>query len=52
MDEPPCCPACGDDTAVPIGTLGNLTWFRCRACGMDFSQDDETNPAEPDTHPT
>jgi hypothetical protein len=23
---------------VALGQLGNLRWFRCRDCGMDFSK--------------
>lgn len=23
---------------VPLGQLGDLVWFRCRQCGMDFSK--------------
>jgi hypothetical protein len=36
-DEPwiPCCPACGGDGIV-LGDLGEVRWFRCRACGVDF----------------
>jgi DNA-directed RNA polymerase subunit RPC12/RpoP len=38
------CPACGipqrrDEAA--LGALGNLTWFRCRYCGMTFNEDGE-----------
>jgi transposase-like protein len=32
------CPACDSDEAVELGVLGILKWFRCRACGMDFSR--------------
>ena len=41
------CPVCGGD-GVKLGTLGNLTHFRCRNCGITFSSpvelkwDDET----------
>lgn len=31
------CPVCGG-AAFALGKLGKLTWFRCRDCGMDFSQ--------------
>ena len=30
------CLACGGELQ-PIGTLGSLAWFRCRACGIDVS---------------
>lgn len=36
-DEPVgACPLDGGD-AVPLGTLGSRTHFRCRSCGIDFS---------------
>jgi hypothetical protein len=31
------CPAC-DGEGAPLGALGSLTYYRCRACGMDFSR--------------
>lgn len=31
------CPVCGGP-GVPLGGLGNLMWYRCRNCGMDFNQ--------------
>lgn len=46
VEAPPFCPCCQDDNVSPIGTLGNLTWFRCRACGIDFSQKNEPKSAE------
>lgn len=27
------CEACGGE-GVPLGTLADLEWFRCRACGL------------------
>lgn len=38
------CPACDNPVATLLGTLGNRTWFRCPACGADFSQ--PYNPEE------
>jgi len=32
------CPECVQGELVCLGTLGNLTHFRCRACGMDSSR--------------
>lgn len=32
----PTCPVC-EAEAFHLGTLGSLFWFRCRACGIDFS---------------
>lgn len=31
------CPAC-TGLGVPLGNLGRLRWYRCRACGIDFSR--------------
>lgn len=31
------CQLCGGLLAL-LGTLGNLRWFRCTGCGMDFSK--------------
>jgi len=33
------CPACGGD-GVLLGALGNRKHYRCRQCGMDFSQEE------------
>jgi hypothetical protein len=53
------CPKC-DDYGSPLGVLGSLAHFRCRACGWDWSvdasevesddveQDDEPEVDEPD----
>jgi len=30
------CPMCGEDNA-PIGSLGGVLHFRCRACGWMYS---------------
>jgi transposase-like protein len=30
------CPVC-DGEGIELGTLGNLTHYRCRDCGMTFS---------------
>lgn len=31
------CPCCHGEGGL-LGVLGCLRWFRCRACGIDFSQ--------------
>lgn len=36
-DESASCGMCGGQ-ATPLGTLGTLSHYRCRNCGMDFSQ--------------
>ena len=33
------CPEC-NGPGVFMGSLGRLDWFRCRNCGMEFSQED------------
>lgn len=30
------CPKCGSEGTL-LGWLGNLAWFRCRACGWEFN---------------
>jgi ribosomal protein L37AE/L43A len=35
-EDPPHCPFCGG-VGVFMGELGSLEWWRCRACGMEFS---------------
>ena len=35
------CPMCNSINPVPLGTLGNLAYFRCRACGWEFSVVDD-----------
>lgn len=37
-DEYPYCPSCGG-VGFWLGQLGILTWFRCRDCGGEFSQE-------------
>lgn len=32
----PDCPICGNISGF-MGWLGNLNWFRCMFCGMEFS---------------
>lgn len=35
----PACPACPDGGyAIALGSLGRRTHYRCRCCGIDFSQ--------------
>ena len=36
------CPVCGDWGSL-MGHLGNLTWFRCVSCGIDFNLTSEDN---------
>lgn len=31
------CPCCHGGGGL-LGVLGHLRWFRCRACGIDFSK--------------
>jgi len=31
------CPICGSSQTWSIGTLGKIVYYRCAACGMDFS---------------
>lgn len=40
------CSLCGGD-AHPIGTLGNLAWYRCRDCGMNSSREVKPQPRKP-----
>lgn len=37
LEELPDCPVCGGPGAL-LGKLGNRWHFRCRACGLDFSE--------------
>jgi hypothetical protein len=40
MDEPVTCPVCGglnDPDATCMGALGDIEYFRCVHCGIDFS---------------
>jgi hypothetical protein len=40
------CRLCGGDLEY-LGALGHLRWFRCRACGMQFSRKVRTRKARP-----
>lgn len=33
------CPMCGYPN-VPMGELGPVSWYRCRACGIDYSNEE------------
>jgi hypothetical protein len=33
------CPACGAFDHDRLGQLGNLFWFRCTCCGIDYSKE-------------
>ena len=35
------CPAC-DEVNYPMGTLGSIIHYRCRACGLEYSYDPRT----------
>jgi hypothetical protein len=35
------CPGCDGTAFVVLGTLGRLTWLRCRACGLEVPTDSE-----------
>lgn len=37
-EEPPGCPTCGGEGAL-LGALGRVTHYRCRNCGIDYSND-------------
>jgi hypothetical protein len=45
MFEQISCGTCGGE-GVYLGQLGRLMWFRCRACGLDFSQAEEFDVAQ------
>lgn len=45
IDCTPGCPACGGEP-TPLGTLGNLDWHRCRACGIDYHTEVRLTPEE------
>lgn len=32
------CPVCGGPLSM-LSCLGRLLWFRCKACGLDVSQE-------------
>ena len=34
------CPVCDSDN-VPMGKLGQLTWYRCQSCGMEYNTREE-----------
>jgi len=34
------CPSCRDFSRMILGTLGNIEWSKCRACGMVFADDE------------
>lgn len=33
------CPACNSPKIEQMGMLGNLLWFRCRGCGLEFNME-------------
>jgi len=39
-EDSPACPLDGGE-GVPLGALGKLMHYRCRACGMNFSREKE-----------
>lgn len=34
------CPICGGEPTC-LGTLGRITWLRCRRCGWDYQAESE-----------
>ncbi len=50
--SPARCPACQGCGRV-LGALGALRWYRCRACGLDFSRprSDDKQPRLPSPAP-
>lgn len=36
-NDPITCPACYSPNIILLGTLGNLTHYDCRQCGMQFN---------------
>lgn len=34
----PSCPTCGSDNTNKLGVLGKLAHYKCRNCGMEFSE--------------
>ncbi len=42
--EGPACPICGSGPFY-LGPLGNLHWWRCRACGLEHSTASEESCA-------
>lgn len=38
MNDDDVCEICDDGLVFCLGTLGNLTWFKCRNCGMEQLQ--------------
>ena len=41
---PPGCPVC-DGPGIEMGGLGNVVWYRCRNCGIEFKVDIAPDPA-------
>ena len=33
------CPICDSTDFIVLGTLGNISYLRCRNCGIDFQTD-------------
>ena len=42
LEDLPTCPACAGQ-GLFLGTLGLRDWMRCRACGMEFSHQCDTD---------
>jgi transposase-like protein len=40
-ETPEWCPACGASEPTFLGTLGKLLHFRCRCCGINYSNEVE-----------
>ncbi len=35
LEGPETCSLCGSEEHTQLGTLGNLTWWRCNGCGCE-----------------
>lgn len=40
VETPEYCPMC-DGESYKLGQLGNLVWYKCRMCGMQFNIEGE-----------
>jgi hypothetical protein len=41
------CPTCGGPPVL-LGTLGRVTWLRCRDCGWEYQADGPIGPGDDD----
>lgn len=49
MIECPACTALNIEKEALLGVLGNLAHYRCRHCGIDFSEEAENAPSFADS---